>query len=374
MRGVSIRIEAVRWRPFRLPLRSRFEAAHGTFEERDGVLVQLEDDRGLVGTGEATPLPTLGDGDIAVVQARLEELAPAIIAAGRPPACIEGPGGASLACALDVAMLDLVGQRLGLPIAALLEESPAASVEVNALIGDGSSDETERWAREAEAAGYRTVKLKVGVRSIRDDAVRVAALRYACPELRLRLDVNGAWDPTMALRALDGLTVFGIELLEQPVPVSAIDGLAALRDASTIPLAADESVSSVEAAERLLALDTVDALVLKQQRLGGLQPALEVARRAQAAAVPCIVTTSIESSIGTAAAVHLAAAIEGIGAGGFAHGLSTGELLAADVVAQTLVPLGGALAVPEAPGLGIEVDEEHLEAVATGAWCEVRRG
>lgn len=120
----------------------------------------------------------------------------------------------------------------------------------------------------------------------------------------------------------------------------------------------------------------VDLLVLKPMRLGGLRPALAIAAAAAAAGVGCIATTTFDSSIGTAAALHLAAALPDVGRAPFrggAHGLSTGEHLAADVVAAPLLARAGRLALPPGLGLGVEVDGARLDALATGPWVG-RRG
>ena len=108
--------------------------------------------------------------------------------------------------------------------------------------------------------------------------------------------------------------------------VTEVEALARLR-AVGVPLAADEAVVSLEAAERLIGASAVDLLVLKPMRLGGLRPALAIARRAAEAGIECIATTTFDSSIGTAVALHLAAALPG--GSRRAHGLSTGDHLAA---------------------------------------------
>ena len=358
-------LAAVRWRPFRLPLRARFQAAHATLEERAGVLVQVVDADGAAGIGEASPLPSLGGGTVDDVLALLERHAAALLESGSVPECA---GAAALRCALDVALLDLEGRRRGVPVARLLTETPARDVEVNAVIGGGPPSHVARYGAEAVAAGYRVLKLKAGVARVDEDIARVQALRASCPEAGIRLDANGAWDEATARAALEACAGLGVELVEQPVPAADVEALARLR-AAGVPLAADEAAATAEAAARVVEGRAADYLVLKPMLLGGVQPALDVARRAAAAGIGSYVTTTFDSSVGTAAALQLAAALP---AGGPAHGLSTGEHLAADAAARTLVPSAGRMAVPEAPGLGVEVDEAALEAVATGPWREVR--
>ena len=190
-----MRLVALRWRPFRLPLRHRFEAAHAIVEARLGVLIELRGADGTTGIGEASPMPSLGDGTVADVLRLLSEHASTILSAPEDVlrTLAQGPGAAALRCALDTALLDIEGQRHGVPVGRLLAEQPAASVEVNAVMGGGTDVEAVAFAREAVAAGDRVLKLKVGSRNLDADVARVETVRRACPDVTIRLDANGAW-------------------------------------------------------------------------------------------------------------------------------------------------------------------------------------
>ncbi|MDA1239925.1 MAG: o-succinylbenzoate synthase [Chloroflexi bacterium] len=354
----------IRWRPFRLPMHHRFEAAHGALDDREGVLVQLVDASGLAGTGEASPMPSLGQGRASDVIALLDAYAPALLAGEPVP---DGPGANSLRCALDVAGLDLRGRASGRPVAAALTEAqPAAWVQANAVIGSGEPDEVARYAAEAWATGYRVLKLKVGAAEVSTDVARVSAVRDACPQATIRLDANGAWDEATALVALHALVPFHVELIEQPVPAADVEALARIRERSPMRIAADEAVTDAATLRQVLDLRAADLVVLKPMLLGGITPALEVAHRAFERGIGAFATTTFDSSIGTAAALHLAAALPWDAA----HGLGTGDHLAGDVTASTLLPASGRLMLPTGAGLGVEVDEHALEAVATAPWSE----
>jgi o-succinylbenzoate synthase len=213
-----------------------------------------------------------------------------------------------------------------------------AEVPVNALVPDVDAGMAAKLTAEAVAAGITTVKVKVSGASAADDADRVAAVREALgPAGRIRLDANGAWDVDTAVASLDRLAGFDLELVEQPVRDLA--DLARVRRRVTIPIAADESLRSLEDARRIAALDAADAIIVKVQPLGGVRAALEVI---EAAGVPAIVSSLYETSIGLAAGVALAAALPDLP---YACGLGTGVLLAGDVVADPLVPCGGVLPV-----------------------------
>lgn len=208
-----------------------------------------------------------------------------------------------------------------------------SSVEVNGLVPAVPPGEAAEVA--AALPGVRCVKVKVGSG---DDVGRVAAVRASVgPGVALRVDANGAWSVDDAAAAIRRLARYDLELVEQPV--ASLDDLAALRRRVDVPVAADESVRGVDDARRLARLRAADVVVLKVQPLGGVRPALEVA---EAAGVPAIVTSMVETSVGLAAGLALAAALPELP---FACGLATAGLLAADVVADPLVPVDGRIAV-----------------------------
>jgi o-succinylbenzoate synthase len=185
------------------------------------------------------------------------------------------------------------------------------------------------------ASGCATAKVKVGEG---DDLGRVAAVRDALgPGGRIRVDVNGGWDVDDAVRNLRRLDRFGLEYAEQPVATLA--EMAELRRRVDVPLAADESVRTAEDPLQISGLDAADIVVLKVQPLGGVRRALDVAERA---GLPAVVSSALETSVGLAAGVALAAALPVLP---YACGLGTALLLAGDVVAEPLVPEGGFLRV-----------------------------
>ena len=213
-----------------------------------------------------------------------------------------------------------------------------SGVAVNALVPATGPVEAGRLAAGAAAAGMRCVKVKVGGGPLPADLDRVAAVREALgPAGMIRLDANGAWSREEAEVAIGKLAGHDLELVEQPV--ATLDDLAWLRRRVRVPLAADECIRSLEDARRLAALDAADAVVLKVQPLGGVWPAVAVA---EAARVPAIVTSMYETSVGLAAGLALAACLPELP---YACGLGTGALLAADVVADPLVPVDGMLTV-----------------------------
>lgn len=208
-------------------------------------------------------------------------------------------------------------------------------VPVSSMIPAVAPEQAGRLARAAGRAGYGCVKVKVGSG---DDIGRVKAVREAVgPSCRVRLDANGRWDVETATTRIVTLRRFDLEMVEQPV--ASLEDLARLRRRVDVPLAADESVRSVDDARRLARLGAADVVVVKVQPLGGVRRALEVV---EAAGVPGVVSSMLETSVGLAAGLALAACLPELR---YACGLGTASLLAADVTSAPLVPRGGVLEV-----------------------------
>lgn len=192
----------------------------------------------------------------------------------------------------------------------------------------------------ARSAGCRTAKVKVAEpgQSLAEDLDRVEAVRAALgADGRVRVDANGAWSVDEAVVAIRALDRFGLEYVEQPCATLA--EMAALRRRIDVPLAADESVRTAEDPLRIAGLEAADILVLKVAPLGGVRRALAVA---EACGLPVVVSSALETSVGIAAGVALAAALPELP---YACGLATAALLSADVCSESLLPVHGALPV-----------------------------
>ncbi|GAB3715669.1 o-succinylbenzoate synthase [Mariniluteicoccus flavus] len=216
----------------------------------------------------------------------------------------------------------------------------------------------ERAHAMAAASGCRTAKIKVAEpgQTLADDLARVEAVADALgPGGRVRVDANGGWDLGEAERALTALARFDLEYAEQPV--MAVEDLATLRrtlvrKGIAVPLAADESIRRSGDPERVRDLEAADVAVLKVQPLGGVRRCLELAADLR---MPVVVSSALETSVGLAAGVALAAALPELP---YACGLNTRALLADDVVADSLIAVDGA--IPVRP---VDVDLEALDQV-----------
>jgi L-alanine-DL-glutamate epimerase-like enolase superfamily enzyme len=200
------------------------------------------------------------------------------------------------------------------------------------------------------------LKLKVADLAPADALTLARSIRVALPDLPLRLDANGAWDEATAGRMLVDLEPLGRISVEQPLAPDRLTELARLRAATRVPLALDESVGSAADLEQVLAARAADEVVLKPMFCGGPLAALALARRAVDAGLTVSITHALESAVGRAGAVHLAAACPAVdGPCGLA------PALAADLAPGPAVGGDGHVRLPEGPGLGVRVPESLSE-------------
>ena len=243
-----------RLRVYSIPMRTRFRG----ITRRDGVLMQ-----GPVGWGEFSPFPEYGPGECARWLAAAREAA----YAGWP--------------------------------APLRDRIP-----VNATV---PAVDPERAHAIVRASGCRTAKVKVAERgqTDADDIARVEAVRDALgPAGKVRIDVNGAWDVDHAVRMIRELDQFDLEYAEQPC--ASLSELAELRRKVDVRIAADESIRRAEDPLKVRAAEAADVAVLKVQPLGGVRSALRIA---EACGLPVVVSSAVETSVGLAAGLALAAAL-----------------------------------------------------------------
>jgi o-succinylbenzoate synthase len=211
------------------------------------------------------------------------------------------------------------------------------SVPVNVTVPAVGAEQAYKIVAES---GCRTAKVKVAERGqpAVDDIDRVAAVRDAIgPDGRIRVDANGGWTVEQAERQLRSLSRFGLEYAEQPCATLA--ELAELRKRIDVALAADESIRRAEDPLKVRAAGAADIVVLKAQPLGGVRSALEIAEQC---GLPVVVSSAVDTSVGLAAGVALAAALPELP---YACGLATMSLLAGDVTADPLAETGGELPV-----------------------------
>ena len=363
-----MRVARLVFTPYCIPFRQPFATAHGLQTERHGVLLQLHTDNGLVGVGEAAPIPGSGPRAWSDAASLLEDIQE-VLPGRRLEETTDGIGlvkhlhpaaVGAVRCGLDTAACDVLAQTAGMPVASWLQRDSSERVPVNATIALPDAASAADAAAKAGAAGFPCVKLKVGLAAAADvERERVAAVRRAMGNrLKLRLDANAAWGVEQAIHTIRTLEPYDIELVEQPVACGDVEALRRVRAAVRTPIAADEAVDSVAAAERVLETSAAQVLVIKPMVVGGLRPARRIIERAQSHGVSCIVTTTLDAGIGTAAALHLAATLP---CTGLACGLATGALLTVDLLTAPLTVRDGRMQRPSAVGLGVRLNGEALE-------------
>jgi o-succinylbenzoate synthase len=244
-----------------------------------------------------------------------------------------------------------------------LDRAPAARVPVNALIGAYAAREVARQAVDRIAEGFTTLKLKSDG-DLRRDVQRLKAVRQAVgdgPELRL--DANASWETASVIEHLRAVSRFRVEYVEQPVANRSWAAAAALRAKSPVPIALDESVVDERAARAIVASGAADVLILKPQRLGGPDRTVRVLEHARAHDVPCVVTNSLETGVGRAAALEAASLLP---APMKPCGLATGDHLARDTVPHPPRADHGWIARTGGPGLGVVPEASMAPPVALG--------
>jgi o-succinylbenzoate synthase len=347
---MTTRIEVA---PFALPLAQEYRWAKGVQTERRGVLLRVEA-WGAEGFGEGAP-PIHLDTDAAA----LAEEARALIA-GLPVeaedflARLDARGAAGeLRCGIAAAWLSARAASRGLSLAALLADgaTPADAVPVNGLVTEKTPGEAAARAAALVAEGYRTLKVKCWADRA-SDLARVAAIREAAPGARLRLDANESWDPAWALEHVRALARFDLDYVEQPIPSDRpMAELAAFRRASPVRVALDESATGPASLDAILAAGAADVIILKTQRAGGPDIARRMIRAAADAGVQVTVTVALESAIGTAVSLHVAATLPLPLPD---CGLAMGRFLAADLGPMPPVEAGATMALPRGgKGLGL---------------------
>jgi L-Ala-D/L-Glu epimerase len=340
--------------------------AAGTADFREVLIVRIENDSGVIGLGEASLLPHEIHGFEQLC--KVAELAVRLFLGGGVEALSGAKFGGSQVAAMasvETAVRDAMSRTAGTSLAQSLNPDALSHVDVNGLVTAIDIDDAVEAAQDLVASGYRTIKLKVGtMESPEAEVVRIRAVREELPhEIGLRLDANGAWGEAAAVTVLNGIAGLEIEYLEQPV-VGDLKLMRILREASNVPIAADEDVSDLASARSVIQAQAADILVLKPVPLGGIGNTLAIAGETSSAGLGVVVTTSIDTGIGTAMALHVAAAM----ASSYAAGLATAGLLESDLLRRPLEIKDGTMALPESVGLGIELDEDALQRYTSREW------
>jgi L-alanine-DL-glutamate epimerase-like enolase superfamily enzyme len=328
----------LRWEPMNLELRTTFRVAHGASDVRHNVLVYLDE-----GVGEAAAVPYYGE-----TQEGISRYLKMVTDLGDDPFDLDGtlakrPAGSRAArCAIDVALHDVWGKRLGQPLFRLFGVNPANVPLTSFTIG---IDEPRVMAEQARQAARPVLKIKLGGE---EDEARVRAIREAT-SARLRVDANAGWSREQALRLIPRLAEYEVELIEQPLAVDDVEGFFWLKERLRalhvkIPIFADETAKNAHDVARLAG--AVDGVVVKTMKSEGIREALRMIYAARAHDMQVMISCMVESSVGVTAAAHLAPLCD--------YADLDSPLLVKNDPYRGVEYDGARLILPEKPGLGVE--------------------
>jgi L-alanine-DL-glutamate epimerase-like enolase superfamily enzyme len=366
MSGLHLPIKGVEVFGVAIPLVGPgFRNAYVTKTAQKSALVRLTAEDGSIGLGNIDPSPGYSVETIeqSLIALR-DQLAPAVMGldAGNPHRLVQAmdavrPGYLDAKAAIEMACVDLLARRLGIPVHQYLGGAMVDTVRFNAWIGIVPPDEAAEEARKWFDRGFRSAKVKVGG-GIAADRDRLKAVREAVgPSMALRADANAGYsvDDAIALGRL--LEPFNLQLLEQPVADDDLAGMAKVRQSIGIPVMADESITDHESLIDVIRANCADIVKLKVMKQGGFLKCRRMLETASAAGMRVVIGHGFGLGVNTVAEIMLACTssnvIEGLECVG---PLKTSD----DIVTAKLDISSGQINIPGGKGLGVELDEAKV--------------
>lgn len=360
-----MRIVAIDPAVVEVPLATPARGVHGTIGTQRSALVRVTSDAALEGWGNVDPVEGYSTMSADEVAATVRTLAPVLRGADplnvqRALALMDGAvaGKLEAKAAVEMALLDLAGQALGVPITTLLGGRLRDEVHFNAWIGTVPPDRAAREAAEWVARGFRSAKIKLDGTAA-EGLARVAAVRAAVGDrLALRVDFNESLTLGEAVPFIRRLEPYALTLVEQPIPRDQVAGLAEIRRGIGIPLMADESVTDHAALIDIIRRGAADLVKVKVMKQGGFLRTRAMIESAAAAGLRVVIGHGFGLTPSTLAEAALAAVSEAVIDGCEAVGPLK---MAGDVVAERVRLDTGTLRLSEAPGLGVVIDPDALK-------------
>jgi muconate cycloisomerase len=348
-----------------IPLRKPIKMAGVELRSADNVLVRIETDDGVIGWGEAASAPSMTGESVESMMAAVRYLEPYVKAGALED--IDGAlsrmdralyGNHAAKSAIEIALHDALGKARGKPVYELLGEKRRGRVPLICMLASSNIDIDVADAKRGKAEGYVAFKVKVGTGDPLVDAERT---RRVCESIRngvlISADANQGWSTGEAIRYVQALEGAGLDFFEQPVMGHDLEGMARVASASSIAIACDEGVHSLDDLRRHHDLHAARGASLKTVKLGGVKGVSDAALLCEELGMKVNLAGKVaESGIASAALLHLAAAVPSI-----EWAVSpTSPMLTEDVLAKPLTFRAGHAEVPSGPGLGIEVDEKRV--------------
>jgi muconate cycloisomerase len=344
--------------------------AMATMHAQSMVIVRLIDSDGIEGVGEGTTIGGLSYGEESpesIKSAIDTYIAPILkVSDPRQVGAVMAAIGKSVRgnhfakCAIETALLDMAGKRLGVPVSELIGGGRVrSSLPIAWTLASGNTArDIEEAEQMLEQRRHRIFKLKIGKRAVEDDVAHVGAIcKDVAGRASVRVDVNQNWSEPQADRGMAMLHDVGVDLVEQPVAFDDLGAMARLSGRHTVPLMADEALHGPRSAFRIAAAAAARVFAVKIAQSGGLHAASEVAAIANAAGIGLYGGTMLEGSVGTIASAQLFATFPNLAWGTELFGplLQTQEILA-----EPLRYADFELAVPDGSGLGVVLDDDKL--------------
>ena len=377
---LDLKIARVETFPVALPTIADFAVSGGSVARKGEpsirVLVKVTADDGTFGWGEATPIPSWTYETLESITTTIDKyLAP--VAIGTPVWDVDlltrkfdrainrgfSIGMPLAKGAVDVAVHDLLGKALGLPVYALLGGKRLDRIQLAWIVSSEGAGGAEASIVEGRQRGYRAFKVKVGLHDEREDVRSVERVRAAAgDDAVLWVDANQGYTADVALRVARELEHLDVAAFEQPLPANDVDGLRRVREGSPIPIALDESLRHPTDLATFVKLGAIDIAIAKVQRNAGLTLSRRLCQYALDSGVRLMGSGLTDSEVGLAASVHLFAAF----------GIDTpvdlnGRQFIQSAYARTTVQVdAGEAHVPNRPGLGVEVDEHWIRGHRAG--------
>jgi muconate cycloisomerase len=334
------------------------------------VLVELTSSSGIIGWGEAAPWEVFTGTAEAAFAAIDIYLRPLVIGAPvdrirsltlQMQKVLVGHGEAKLA--IEMAMFDILGKSSELSVADLLGGRVRDTIPLSFSIADPDFEADMRRMEEMVPQGHRMFKVKTGVKSHKEDVAHLEAMRNAFGDrIDLRIDYNQALQPFGAITTLRDVDRFRPTFIEQPVPRDCLAAMASFAAELDTPILADESCFNARDLMEIVRLQAADAISVKLMKTGGLLDAQALMAVADLARLPGYGGTLFEGGVALAAGTQFIAATPGVSLG--CEFYMPHHVLTEDVLEQKIENRGGAVIVPDGPGLGIRVSESSLRSNA----------
>jgi len=334
------------YHPYELKLSTPFETSKGKISERKGFIVSIKSQSGKIGIGEVSPLPEFGSETYEQAEKRIAPMKIAMrvgiedIKHSLKNLLSDFNSHPALRHGLEQAITNLICNERNITLAELLGLKLKKEISVNAAIGFQTIDEAVHSAKKFVEERFKTIKIKTGRKNFDEDYNTIKAIRESVgDEIKIRIDSNGKWSVNQAAEYLNRLQEFSIEYAEQPV--NSADEFKELKQKTSVPLAADESIRDIDSAKNFISEKNIDYVILKPMMLGGLIPALDIIELAEKNNVIPVITSSFESAIGRANAVIAAASVKS----DVAHGLAVSKYFEDDIAVDKYAITNGTIRI-----------------------------